>query len=152
MGGSVETWSAFRYNPPVESPAQIRRLKALALARIERWQREIAIAERECALYDELLRLHDGDNRSNIGSNMQLETEGKTRSTKISASRSRIESKSRAAAVAADLSDGEIATLTGASRQAVQKWHTGKLSIPKRHAKKLADRGIPLESWQRIGD
>jgi DNA-binding transcriptional regulator YiaG len=136
----------------VESPAQIRRLRQLALERIAAHEKEVRIARREIALYDELLRLHGEANRSNIDSNMQLETAGKSRSTKISAGRSRIESASRTAAVALDLSDGDIAEITGASRQAVQKWHTGKMAIPKRHAAKLVSRGIPLDSWQRVAD
>ena len=135
----------------LESPAQIRRLRQLALERIARHEREIDIARREIALYDELLRLHHEQDRSNLSSNMQASTEGKSRATKISAGRARIESKSRDAAVKADLSDGDIAEITGASRQAVQKWHTGKMAIPKRHAKKLADR-IPVDSWPRLGD
>ncbi len=135
----------------MESPAQIARLRQLALERIARHEREIDIARREILLYDELLRLHHEQDRSNIDSNMQMETAGKSRSTKISAGRARIDSKSRTAAVAANLSDGDIAEITGASRQAVQKWHTGKMAIPKRHAKKLADR-IPPATWPRIGN
>lgn len=130
-------------------------MRQLALERIARHEREIALIRQEVAVYDhairEIERLHGGPNRSNIGSNMQVQTEGKSRATKISAGRSRIKSASRDAAVVADLSDGDIAEITGASRQAVQKWHTGKMAIPKRHAKKLADR-IPLESWPRVAD
>jgi hypothetical protein len=136
----------------VESPAQIRRLKELALARIERWRREIAIAEREVQLYDELLRLHDGDNRSNISSNMQAETEGKSRRTKISAGRAQKETPSRLASVAADLTDLMIADITGAGRSTVQAWHSGARSIPRAHAEKLAKRGIPVSSWPKIHD
>ena len=127
-------------------------MRRLSLERIARHEKEIAIARREIALFDELLRLHAGANRSNIGSNMQVQTEGKSRATRISSGRSTIESASREAAVALDLTDGKIATITGASRQAVQKWHTGKMAIPKRHAEKLAERGIPLASWMRIAD
>lgn len=83
---------------------------------------------------------------------MQLETAGKSRAAKISAGRSTIESDSRKAAEKADLTDGQIAEITGASRQAVQKWHTGLMAIPKRHAAKLVSRGIPLAAWQRIAD
>jgi len=135
----------------VESPAQIRRLRQLALERIARHEREIDIARREIILYDELLRLHHEQDRSNMSSNMQLETSGKSRQVRISAGRSTVESASRRAAVVANLTDGAIAAITGASRQAVQKWHTGKMAIPKRYAKKLADR-IPLDSWSRIAD
>lgn len=134
------------------SPAQLRRLKANAEARAERLRTELATALKEIALFGELLALHSADDRSNIGSNMQGQTEATTRRARISAGRSTIKSESRDAAASADLTDGDIAKIAGASRQAVQKWHTGKLAIPKRHAEKLVKRGIPLEAWPRVSD
>lgn len=131
-------------------------MKQLALARIARYEREIGLIRQEIEVYDnairELERLHGEPKRSNINSNMQAQTEGKTRSVRISAGRSTVASASREAAVAADLTDGKIAKITGASRQAVQKWHTGLMAIPQRHAAKLESSGIPRASWKRIGD
>lgn len=143
----------------MESPAKLRHMKQLALERIARYEREIGLIREEIEVYDnaieQLQRLHGGEKRSNIGSNMQVQTEGKTRSVRISAGRATIASESRDAAVATDLTDGKIATICKVSRQAVQKWHAGLMAIPRRHAETLRDRkpkGIPIESWKRIGD
>lgn len=147
----------------MQSPAKLRHMKQLALDRIARYEREIGLIRQEIEVYDHAIgdieRLHGVSKRSNIVGNMQLETTEKSRSTKISAGRSRIESASRNDAVAADLSDLDIAEIVGASRQAVQRWHAGLTPIPERHAKTLATlppkngkpRAIRRESWKRIG-
>lgn len=124
-------------------------MRQAAVERKRLIEEEIAVID---VAIDQLQRLHGGEKRSNIGSNMQAQTEGQSRATRISSGRSTIESASREAAVAQNLTDGKIATITGASRQAVQKWHTGKMAIPKRHAEKLKAEGIPLASWRRIAD
>lgn len=125
---------------------------AAAEARVERLRGELATAIKEAALFREILALQDEGNRSNISGNMQAITTGKSRATKISAAKG-ADTKSRRAAIAADLTDGEIAVITGASRQAVQKWHAGLLAIPRRHADRLAARhGISVDSWSRLAD
>jgi hypothetical protein len=98
------------------------------------------------------LSLHSADHGINLSSNMQVNASDKGRRVRISAGRARIESPSRNAAIAANLTDLMIAELVGASRAAVQKWHTGNMAIPRRHAERLAKRGIPLSAWTKIRD
>lgn len=136
----------------MESRTQIARLLANAEARIERLRGELATAEKEAELFRQILQLQTEADGSNIDSNMQTESAAKGRRARISAGRATIKSASRDAAGKAGLSDLMIADLLGASRQAVQKWHTGKLAIPRRHADKLEKRGIPAESWPKRAD
>jgi DNA-binding transcriptional regulator YiaG len=147
--------------PSLVTPAQYRRHLAAAEARADRLRAELVATLKEAEFFRQMLSLHSDGKHSNIGSNMEEQTEATTRRARISAGRATIDSKSRKDAAKADLSDILIARLVGASRQAVQKWHTGKLAIPKRHADKLAKPrmvegkekpGIPVESWPRLGD
>jgi len=59
-----------------ESPAQIKRLRQLAVERIAWHEREIEVARREIALYDKSLRLHEEDS-TNIVPNMQAQIAAK---------------------------------------------------------------------------
>jgi hypothetical protein len=133
------------------TPAQIRRSLAAAEARAQRLRDEAGLAEREAELMRQLLALHDGPNRSNIGSNMQADAlAGKSREVKISANRTRKESPSRAAAVAANLPDGAIAKLLKVGRSSVNAWHRGTRAIPAACAAALEKRGIDRSVWPKV--
>jgi hypothetical protein len=136
----------------VTTSAQLRRQLAAAEARAERLRLELATALKEAELFRQILGLHQDENRSNIGSNMQAETTGKSRRTRISAGRAEKDTPSRQAAVAADLTDLMIAEITGAGRSTVQAWHSGARAVPRRHAEKLAKRGIPVDCWAKLSD
>lgn len=143
----------------MESPAQIRRLRDLALARIARHESEIAVCRREIALYDELLRLHGEANRSSMRSNMQLDTAGKRKSTKIAAANTRNERASRAILLAADRSDQDVADelakkfKADVGRSTVNAWHTGRRPIPRQFRDYLEEKYPGTgPAWPRVAD
>lgn len=59
------------------------------------------------------------------------------------------QSASRKAQIAADLTDREVADLTGCHRTTVCKWHAGTMKIPEKAQKLLAKRGIPANVWAK---
>jgi hypothetical protein len=134
------------------TPKQIDREIARELAAVAAHRRKADEAQARVRLLEELRRLHLGENRSNLSSNMQAETAGKSRRTRISAGRAEKDTPSRQAAVAADLTDLMIAEITGAGRSTVQAWHSGARAVPRRHAEKLAKRGIPVDCWAKLSD
>jgi hypothetical protein len=95
-------------------------------------------------------RLHSKRGRSNIGSNMQANTSGKSRITRIAAGRATEATAARKAAIEADLTAGKIATICGVGRSTANAWLTGRLAIPSGYADTLAAKGIPRASWKKI--
>lgn len=59
------------------------------------------------------------------------------------------QSASRKAQIAANLTDKEVADLTGYNRSTVCKWHNGSMKVPEEARKLLAKRGIPASSWTK---
>ncbi len=142
----------------MESPAQIRRLRQLALERIARWREEIAIAEKEIALYDELLKLttaphrvldlHTTEEESNL-KHMQTQAGAKIGRPIIS------EHPFPARAVELHGSIRAAAAALGFPAATVRSWYAeGKdgRPIPAMMRDRLAKRpwSIPRDSWRSV--
>jgi len=119
---------------------------ANARARAERLRGELATAEREVLLFEELEKLHLTESHSERTiSSMQAESSHSI-GVRIANGR-RGQSESRKAQIAANLTDKEVSTLTGYSRTTVCKWHNGTMRIPEEAQKLLAKHGVPRVSW-----
>jgi hypothetical protein len=145
--------------PSLVTPAQLRRFLTAAEDRVERLKVELATALKEAELFRQLLLLQSDDERSRMRSNMQLDTAGKKKSTKIAAANVKNEGGAREILLAADRSDqdiaGELAKHFGAvvGRSTVNAWHTGRRPIPRVYRdyleKKYPGTG---PAWPRVAD
>lgn len=109
------------------------------------------LLEAQRALLDETIaaeteRLHSSHSDGTI-SEMQAET-AHSLGVRIAEGRKR-QSKSRKAQLAANLTDKEVAELTGYNRSTVCKWHNGTIKVPDAAQEILAKRGIPRASWSK---
>jgi predicted TIM-barrel enzyme len=91
-------------------------------------------------------RLHGSHSERTI-SGMQVET-SHSLGVRIAGGRAG-QSASRKAQIAANLTDKQVAELTGYERSTVCKWHNGTVRVPEDARKLLAKRGIPASSWSK---
>jgi DNA-binding transcriptional regulator YiaG len=118
-------------------------LLADAQARAEKLRVELAATEREIMLLEELA-LHNSHSEGTL-SDMQAEN-SHSLGVRIAEGR-KGQSASRKAQIAANLTDKEVATLTGYNRTTVCKWHNGTIKVPEEAQKLLAKRGISRAVW-----
>jgi hypothetical protein len=96
-----------------------------------------------------------GRNRSMVDSNMEAsDLAGQPENVRTSANRARRSPELRKLLAQAGLTDSGVAQLIGVKRPTANAYVTGRLSIPRRLAEKIALKHptVTVESWPKLGE